>query len=124
MALPNLPAGITQRTGLQLIENGYSRLNDHVSNNYWTSNLKLTEADANTLGFYDAATGLVVKNIKARGIRFVDSYDNVRAASASYIDAGEDLSAALPITFTAISPDVPRTRDAFTIAYLGILGAT
>ena len=60
MSLPNLPSSITQKTGIQLIENGYSRLEDHISNRYWTSNLQIKEADTNTLVVYDATTGAVV----------------------------------------------------------------
>jgi hypothetical protein len=131
MALPNLPSSITQKTGIQLIENGYSRLNDHVSNNYWTSNLLLKEADANTLVLYDAATGAIVKNIKMRGIRFVDNFIGVLAAVATLIRTGNTLAGATPVTFTIdAQPDVPRNLTyafvshaqitAYTLVFTGV----
>ena len=131
MALPNLPSSITQKTGIQLIENGYSRLSDHVSNNYWTSNLLLKEADANTLVLYDAGTGAIVKNIKMRGIRFVDNFIGVRAAVATLIRTGNTLAGATPVTFTIdAQPDVPRNLTyafvshaqitAYTLVFTGV----
>ena len=131
MALPNLPASITQKTGIQLIENGYSRLSDHVSNNYWTSNLLLKEADANTLVLYDAGTGAIVKNIKMRGIRFVDNFIGVLAAVATLIRTGNTLAGATPVTFTIdAQPDVTRNLTyafvshaqitAYTLVFTGV----
>ena len=131
MSLPNLPSSITQKTGIQLIENGYSRLEDHISNNYWTSNLKIKEADANTLVVYDAATGAVVKNIKMRGIRCMDQFIGVLAAAATTIRTGNTLAGATPVTFTIdAQPDVPRNLTyafvshaqitAYTLVFTGV----
>ena len=131
MSLPNLPSSITQKTGIQLIENGYSRLEDHISNRYWTSNLQITEADPNTLVLYDAATGAIVKNIKMRGIRFMDNFIGVLAASATYIRTGNTLAGATPVTFTIdAQPDVPRNLTyafvshaqitAYTLVFTGV----
>ena len=131
MALPNLPSSIIQKTGIQLIENGYSRLEDHISNNYWTSNLKIKEADTNTLVVYDAATGAIVKNIKMRGIRFMDNFIGVLAAAATTIRTGNTLAGATPVTFTIdAQPDVPRNLTyafvshaqitAYTLVFTGV----
>ena len=131
MSLPNLPSSITQKTGIQLIENGYSRLEDHISNNYWTSNLQIKEADTNTLVVYDAATGAVVKNIKMRGIRCMDQFIGVLAAAATTIRTGNTLAGATPVTFTIdAQPDVPRNLTyafvshaqitAYTLVFTGV----
>ena len=131
MSLPNLPSSIAQKTGIQLIENGYSRLEDHISNNYWTSNLQIKEADTNTLVVYDAATGAVVKNIKMRGIRCMDNFIGVLAAAATTIRTGNTLAGATPVTFTIdAQPDVPRNLTyafvshaqitAYTLVFTGV----
>ncbi len=54
-------------------------------------------------------------------LRASEHFRGVRAALATYIRAGEDLSAALPITFTIdAQPDVPRTITWAFVAHANI----
>jgi hypothetical protein len=66
----------------------------------------LTETD--TQGQSWASPGNLFGNPSAL-FRFREDFKGVLAASATSIDAAEDLSAALPITCTISQPDVPRT---------------
>ncbi len=67
---------------------------------------------ADTIGRQAVAAGYITSTMFDDSIvaRVAEHFRGVRAALATYIRAGEDLSAGVPITFTLTAqPDVPRT---------------